>query len=250
VRFRFNGFNRETGKPVAGYVDASDTEAAYQVLSDREIVTETLREEPKPASAFADTPAVSKFSDALEDALGVSSSPVPLDDLNKRLRGKKVWVVDREKIRQRVTQVVDSTLAQAQDGDSARDRVSDAIDELFADTHNIASQHDMETVAKMRAAVAAAKKSPATSNELAEQIGRLTGVVEQAEGLISAMQTALRNVETGGGSAPRRQVAMSAPSFSLEQNSVLREIFETNLQLRRAMESAADSSSANATGTN
>jgi hypothetical protein len=237
VRFRFNGFHRETGKPVAGHVDASDKEAAYQILSDREIVTETLRDDPKPTTATPEAPAISQFSDALENALDVSSSPVPLDDLTKRLRGKKVWVVDREKIRQRVTQVVDSTLAQAQNGDNARDRVSDAIDELFEDTHNIASQHDMETVAKMRAAVAAAKKSPATSNELAEQIGRLTGVVEQAEGLINAMQTALRNVESGGG--PKRRVAVAGPSISLEQNSVLREIFQSNLDLRRAAANAS-----------
>jgi hypothetical protein len=237
VRFRFNGFHRETGKPVAGFVEASDTEAAYQVLSDREIITETLRDDPRPPSPPVQTPAISQFADALDDALEQSGSPVPMDDLNKRYSGKKVWVIDREKIRQRVTQVVDSTLAasegDAQNGETARERVADAIDELFHDTRNVASQHDLETVAKMRAAVAAAKKSPATSNELAEQIGRLTGVVEQAEGLINAMQSALRNVESGG--APRRRIAPATPSFSLEQNGVLREIFQSNLDLRKAM---------------
>src|SRR5450432_4034974 len=107
VRFRFNGFHRETGKPVAGYVEASDTETAYQVLSDNEIVTETLREDPKATIASSDTPAVSQFANALESALDLSSSQVSFDDLTKRYRGKKVWVVDREKIRQRVAQVVD-----------------------------------------------------------------------------------------------------------------------------------------------
>src|SRR5450432_303861 len=111
VRFRFNGFHRETGKPVAGFVEASDTEAAYQVLSDRAVVTETLREEPKPSASPTETTPVAQFADALENALESSSSQVPFDDLTKRYRGKKVWVVDREKIRQRVAEVVDTTLA-------------------------------------------------------------------------------------------------------------------------------------------
>jgi hypothetical protein len=69
--------------------------------------------------------------------------------------------------------------------------------------------------------------------ELAEQIGRLTGVVHQAEGLIAAMSAALRNFESG--SAPRRRLASTTASPERGQNEVLREIFQTNLDLRRSM---------------
>ena len=69
--------------------------------------------------------------------------------------------------------------------------------------------------------------------ELAEQIGRLTGVVQQAEGLIAAMSSALRNLESGA--VPRRRLVSSSASADRGQNEVLREIFQSNLDLRRSM---------------
>ncbi|HMB94607.1 MAG TPA: hypothetical protein VKK61_01070, partial [Tepidisphaeraceae bacterium] len=179
-----------------------------------------------------------------------SSSQVPFDDLTKRYRGKKVWVVDREKIRQRVAEVVDTTLADEQSGTSARERVADAIDGLFHDTRNIASEHSPESITQMRATVAKAKakakKSATSDTDLAEQIGRLTGVVEQAESMIAAMSVALRNVESGN--VPRRQIIAKAPSVNFEQSGVLQEIFQSNLDLRRAMSNTP--SNVNETGTN
>jgi hypothetical protein len=244
VRFRFRGFDRESGKPLEGYVEASEAEGAYQVLSDHGIVTDALLADPEPPDAAAQAPSVSRINDALESALDSSSSQVAFDDLTERYRGKKVWVIDREKIRQHVAQVVDSTLAASEanreSGTTARERVADAIGGLFHDARNVASQHDPQNIAKLRAIVgAAAGQIPndiaALSNAgLAEQIGRLTGVVQQAEGLIAAMSAALRNLESGG-AAPRRRVVAAAPSSGAEQDGVLREIFQSNLDLRRAM---------------
>jgi hypothetical protein len=88
----------------------------------------------------------------------------------------------------------------------------------------------------MRALVAAAQGAGggAMSNaELAAQVGRLTGVVQQAEGLIAAMSSALRNFESGGG--PRRRVVTTTTFADRGQNEVLREIFQSNLDLRRSM---------------
>jgi two-component system alkaline phosphatase synthesis response regulator PhoP len=90
---------------------------------------------------------------------------------------------------------------------------------------------EAQKIAKMRAMIAAAGQGAMTDGALAEQIGRLSGVVEQAEGLIAAMQAALRNVDSV---SPRRR-AMSAPAIWGEQNEVLREIFQSNLDLRRAI---------------
>jgi hypothetical protein len=231
VRFHFRGFYRETGQPTHGHVEAPAEEVAYQVLSDHGIVTESLLTDPG-------------IDDALDSALNASSSQVAFDALAKRYRGKKVWVIDREKIRQHVAQVVDSTLAASDEnlesGATARERVADAIKGLFHDKQNIASQHDPQTAAMMRALVAAAQGAGTASGgaamsnaELAEQVGRLTGVVQQAEGLIAAMSSALRNLETGA--APRRHVTATVRSAGSEQDGVLREIFQSNLDLRRSM---------------
>ena len=230
MRFHFRGFYRETGQPTQGHVEAPETESAYQVLSDHGIVTESLLSDPG-------------IDDALDSALNASSSQVAFDALAERYRGKKVWVIDREKIRQHVAQVVDSTLAASEasqeSGTTARERVADAINDLFHDPQNVASQHDPQAVAMMRAIVAAARAAGGSSGgtvsnaELAEQIGRLTGVVQQAEGLIAAMSTALRDFESGA--VPRRRPTTTSTSAGPAQNEVLREIFQSNLDLRRSM---------------
>ena len=235
VRFHFRGFYRETGQPTQGHVEAPAEDAAYQLLSDHGIVTESVVSDPG-------------IEDALDSALNASSSQVAFDALAERYRGKKVWVIDREKIRQHVAQVVDSTLAASEDnlegGTTARERVADAIKGLFHDPQNVASQHDAQSIAMMRAIVAAAQGAGggagggAMSNtELTEQIGRLTGVVQQAEGLIAAMSTALRNFESG--SAPRRRLVTTPAPPDRGQNEVLREIFQSNLDLRRSMNTNA-----------
>jgi len=235
VRFHFRGFYRETGQPTQGHVEAPAEEVAYQLLSDHGIVTESLCSDPG-------------IEDALDSALNASSSQVAFDALAERYRGKKVWVIDREKIRQQVAQVVDSTLAASEDnlesGTTARERVADAIKGLFHDPQNVASRHDEQSIAMMRAIVAAAQGAGgagdggagggALSNaELAAQIGRLTGVVQQAEGLIAAMSSALRNFESGA--APRRRLVTTTASPDRGQNEVLREIFQSNLDLRNSM---------------
>jgi len=226
---------RDSAKPVEGHVEAVGTEAAYQVLSDNGIVTETLHEDVRPENVSPT--AVEDFAHALDDALDSSSSQIPFDALTQRYRGKKVWVIDREKIRQRVAHVVDATLAESEanapGGASVRDQVAKAIDELFHDTRNIASRHDTDTIAKLRGMLGGAKHN-AGGEDLSEQIGKLTDVVQHAEGLIAHMQAALRSIESGG--APRRRYAVPASAMDAEQNQVLREILESNLALRRVID--------------
>jgi hypothetical protein len=272
VRFLFRGFERETGNPVEGHIEAPDSEAAYEILGENGIITEPLREDPRPANASAKPNSIAEFTEALESALDLSSSQVAFDDLTERYRGKKVWVIDRDKIRRRVAEVVDSTLAASEanleSSATARERVADAISGLFHDTRNIASirsDPNADCVMGMRvteegpgneATGQAAATNPALTNppapdpaapnpgisngDLAKQIGRLTGVVEQAEGLIAAMSAALRNIESGGGSViPRRRLVATLPTGPGERNEVLREIFQSNLELRAALANSA-----------
>lgn len=242
MRFLFRGIVRETGKPVEGHVEAAHSEAAYEILGDNGIVTESLREDPKPLNMSASTLPIPQIADALESALDSSSSQVAFDDLAERYRGKKVWVIDRDKIRNRVAQVVDQTLAiseaNLEAGNTARQRVADAIRGLFNDNQNIASERDAADVPKLRAEASAAARAATnlatmSGESLELQIGRLSDVVRQVEGLVAAMALAFRNMS----SAPRRHANAPAQSASNnnEQNEVLLEIFKSNLDLRRSM---------------
>jgi hypothetical protein len=164
-----------------------------------------------------------QFDNALEGALDGASSQIDFDALTERYRGKKVWVIDRDKIRRNVARVVDQALSQSMGKDenstATRERVADAINELFKDTRNLTSQHT------------------ATNASLDKQIGRLAGVIKQFESALTMMQSAIRNIGSGGGGgyAPRRQRGQATPGGN-EQNAVLLEIFKTNLDLLRGME--------------
>src|SRR5439155_12737651 len=115
------------GKVVEGHVEADTEEAALYALSDNGIVTEGIRPDPSapPPSEPFGRPDV---ANSIDSALDVSSTQIPFDLVAKRYKGKSVWVIDREKIRHRVAQVVDEALragAQDADGDSAtRKRVA------------------------------------------------------------------------------------------------------------------------------
>jgi hypothetical protein len=235
VRFLFRGCVRETGKSVEGHVEAANSEAAYVVLAENGIVTESLREDPKALNLSPHTIDIPQIADALESALDSSSMQVSFDDLTARYRGKKVWVIDRDKIRHRVANVVDAALAMSEANAVARQRVASAIRGLFEDNRNIATEHTAQSAAAMRV-------GSASSGALEQQISRLNSVVEQAEGLIASLAVALRNIGTGGGVA-RRRVA-SDPTLGAEQNEVLLEIFKSNLELRRAIADAAPAASA------
>jgi hypothetical protein len=248
VRFLFRGIVRETGKPVEGHVEAVDSNAAFNVLGDNGIVTESLREDPKQLNMSPSAVDFPQFADALESALDSSSSQVSFDDLAPRYSGKKVWVIDRDKIRMRVAQVVDSTLAASEanfEGASeARQRVANAIQGLFNDNRNIATEHNAASIAGMRvpnigagtgnAAHAMNNLNAMNSDILDQQINRLSDVVRQVEGLVGAMASAFRSIGSGGQS--RRRAAEIAPSTGEKQNEVLLEIFKSNLDLRREMD--------------
>src|SRR5207237_965259 len=154
-----------------------------------------------------------QFADALESALDSSSQQVAFDDLAPRYSGKKVWVIDRDKIRMRVAQVVDSTLAASEanfeGASTARQRVASAIQGLFNDNRNIATEHNAASIAGMRvpnisagngangnAAAGNAMNSLSAMNNdvLDQQISRLSDVVQQVEGLVSAMAAAFRSI--------------------------------------------------------
>lgn len=238
VRYLFRGIVKETGKLVEGHVEAPHPDEAYGLLSNNGIVTESLQPDPKPMGLTAVPAAVPQISDALDSALDSSSSQVSFDDLTERYRGKKVWVLDRDKIRHRVAQVVDSalvlSLADAELSSQARERVAQAIRGLFNDNANLATERNADSIQGQR--VTTPQGGLPSNAQIDDQIARLSDVVRQAEGLISTMAAALR----GAGSGRRRFVA-TGPSGGGEQNAVLLEIFKSNVELRRAIAQTAPS---------
>ena len=249
VRYRFRGLKRDTGKAVEGHVEAPTEDTAYEVLSDHGIVTESLRPDPRPrtnesataasarSSATATTPTADGTSasgdgdmakqawdiaDAIESAFDTSAQQVAVDKLAQRFRGQRVWVIDREKIRRRVMQVVEQAVAQGtarhETHEQVRDRIASAMEEMFQDNRNLTSQ----------------AQQPQQGNEALErQIDRLSRVVEGMERAVGNLTHALRSGIPAGGPA---RFGHEQRQRTEEQDAALLEIFESNLELRREVD--------------
>lgn len=271
---------RTNGRIVEGHVESPTPEEAYGALSDNGIVTESLRPDPRPENAPDPEPQDDgpepTFRQAIDSALDSASMQVAFDSLTEQYKGKKVWVLDRDKIRKRVAQVVDQVLAEAQrkaeTDQKTRELVQEAIKGMFADNRNIASERTAESVAAERAASAAASSERAAqaaadrvaaaavkqiteaaaapralpapsgarlpaSDALEQQIQKLSGVVLQAEkALASIISAAARVGRGGGGGGGGGRRGGIALGGGGGQNEVLLEIFKTNLALQRGIE--------------
>jgi hypothetical protein len=269
VRYLFRGMIRTNGRVVEGHVEAPTPEEAYGALSDNGIVTESMRPDPKPehppehaAEEGGPEPA---FRQAIDSALDSASMQVAFDSLTEQYKGKKVWVLDRDKIRKRVAEVVDQVLTEAQrkaeTDQKTRELVQEAIKGMFADNRNIASERTAESIAAERAqqaAAAAERAAQAAADRVAQiaapalpapagkplpasaaleaQIQRLANVVLQAERAVGSIVSAAARVGRGGGGGggPRRHALVGGEGE--KQNEVLLEIFKTNLALQRGVE--------------
>jgi hypothetical protein len=261
VRYLFRGLMRETGRPVEGHVEATNPDEALKALSDNAIVTESLTPDPKPLNLSEELPDAPELANALDSAFDASSAQVAFDDLTERYKGKKVWVIDRDKIRRRVCQVVDQSLAQsAATGEGAlqsRQRVQAAIQGMFADNSNIASERNADTIGPGYKAPAPPPPPPQRlapppppvvqqvfappaqmTAGLEDTITRLATVVAQAEKVMASLALAARNIGRGGGGGGgggggRRRMLHGAVDKA--QNDVLLEIFKANLDLAKSI---------------
>jgi hypothetical protein len=227
VRYRFKGIVRTTGQTVEGHAHGNTPEEAYQALSDHGIVTESLREEPEQLNLAGPGGTAQPLTSAIDSALDIAASQVPFDKVAERYKGKSVWVIDRDKIRTRVTQVVDQALRDAigdnggklgaADGADIRKQVADAIGGLFKDNRNLTSEVSNSSL------------------KLEHAIKRLESMVHRQESLLAQMTIAISRIGSGGGGGggwggPRRFAGQGAGGS--EQNAVLLEIFKENLRLR------------------
>lgn len=244
MRYFYRGLLRESGRTVEGHVEANNPDHAYNVLSSNGVITETLAPDPKPLQLGPETslPTSPQYADAIDSALDSASSQVDFDSLVDRYKGKRVWVIDRDKIRVRVAQVVDAALTEShhnlENTVQMRARVATAIHGLFADTRNIATERSLAEVQAERARQGGSVGGAVPTPALEQQIGRLTKLVDQAESVLAAMSLAARS--GGGGSGRPRRYTVDQ-GFTEEQNSVLLEVFKSNLELARSLESIGGS---------
>ena len=247
MRYRFKGIVRTTGQTVEGHAHGDTPDVALQALSDHGIVTESLREDPEPLNMSGHA---QPLSSAIDSALDTAASQVPFDRIADRYKGKNVWVLDRDKIRTRVAQVVDQAISQATNGMSMmgtsapldinqlRQTVNEAIGGLFKDNRNLTSPAD--------------KAGGGDSNRNLEHVvKRLEAMVQRQESLLAQMTIAIGRIGSGGGGGgggwgPRRFAGHSAGGS--EQNAVLLEIFKENLKLRGIEIDEPASAAANAGG--
>jgi hypothetical protein len=266
---------------VEGHVEASTEAEACTALAQNGVVTESLVPDPKPLNLNDELPKAPEFADALESAFDSSSSQVDFDALTERYHGKKVWVIDRDKIRRRTAQVIDAALAlSALHGEGhgqVRARINNALEGMFADNRNLATERNAESVAGVRfngggvapplpmppgpVAPASARVTQYLPNGagtpaggaglpiqghpgLENQIGRLTSLVKQAEAALAAVSAAARRGGGGGGGGGPRRGSVAKGGKGEEQNSVLLEIFKSNLELVRTMQDPAPAAAA------
>ena len=168
---------------------------------------------------------------AIDSALNTSSSQIEFDALTEHFRGKKVWVIDRDKIKRNVARVVDQAISQSlantDNVAETRKSVAEAIEKLFKDNRNLTSPQG--------------GGAGSGNKNLDGQIERLSTVIKNFENSLASMQMAIRNLGSGGGGGafvPRRHIgqAQGGPGLREEQNAVLMEIFKTNMDLLRNME--------------
>ncbi|MEM9914873.1 MAG: hypothetical protein AAF911_07930 [Planctomycetota bacterium] len=240
MRYRFRGLLRETGKAVEGHVEAPTVDQAYDLMADNGIVCEAMREDPRmgdftSATAPGSVPgnggggagpaggAPDEFSSAIDSALDTSSTQVNVDDLWRRYRGQKVRVIDRDKIRNRVMNVVTKALQQSVSGKDDRDqtleRVEEALSKMFGDNQNLTSELSPQQVA------------------MEDQINRLNKVVMTMEKSMAQLTMAMRRGGGwgGGGADHTTRGNMIKAVKDPKNDKVLLEIFETNLKLQRGV---------------
>ena len=169
------------------------------------------------------------IANAIESAFDTSAQQVAVDRLAERFRGQRVWVIDRDKIRRRVMQLIEQAIVQGQarkeSHEEVRDRIATAMEEMFKDNRNLTSQVQQG------------------NDALERQIARLSQVTTSMERAVANLVMALRS-GGGRGGGPARYT-YEQRDRSEEQNAVLLEIFETNLELRRDIEDDANGSSSN-----
>ena len=218
MRYLFHGLDQDTGDPVSGRIIAPNEDVASSVLDDQGIVEVSLRPETRPPADGAATAGAPLFSTELENALADAGLRISFDQLAHWYKGRSVWVLDRDKVRKRVMQLVDEAIGHDDDCRDARSRITRVLDELFEDRLNRNSEAPVQT--------------PVEPMDLAARVSRLTGVVAKIEQAMASMSVSAQRGRRG----VQRRTTPGPEARDMTCDEVLLEVFESNLELIKRLQ--------------
>ena len=195
---------------------------------------------PEPAG---DHPEIAQ---QIEKAMLRGSKQINVDTIAKHLRGKQVWVLDREKMQAGIMRVVDQAIYKSQQEAEGvlktRQRVATAITNLFGNKKNLTSPVDAASVARQTAArpQPGATQPGAASGDLGSQIARLENLINRAERVLMR-----GGWSSGPGASGQNRFVRQGPATppNPQQEKVLIQILEDNLELIRGMNEQPSASS-------
>ena len=218
MRYLFWGQRRQTGEPVEGRVTAPTQDVALDILRDHGIVADSLKPEPAAGGDAAATVTEPRFAHALERALDDAGFCVSFDLETGRYQGKSVCLLDQDKIRKRVMELVDDAavdnLGDDEDRLDARRRIAQLLEKLLQYRRDLSSE-----------------RSP-QSQALEAQVSHITQALGRIERVMASMSLAVRRAGPG---QPRRTVP-GQTTRDKTHDEVLFEVFQRNLELMRGLE--------------
>ena len=270
MRYRFKGLLRETGKPVEGHVDAQGQASAPSGCS--ATTGSSARRCGRIRCPEAYTGSDDEVGSAIDSALDVSSTNVDVDEIARRYSGQSVRVIDRDKIRKRVMEVVTTAIkkslpASTSEDTSARDetleRVEQAIKKVFGDNANLTSEVPAPPPPAPEPAAPAKRVVPTAATAAGAGVADDTPFAENKFQLISeALGRIERNVNVvvaaakrggiggGGGGGGRGADHSSNVGRHVKtvrnpaNDKVLLQIFETNVKMQKNVASKSEGGSA------
>ncbi len=212
MQYLFRGLRRGTGEAVAGRVSALGEEGARKVLGQHGIAVIAVRLESDMPGDRTGAP----FDEALEGALKEAGVRIRFDQLPRWQEGGSIWVLDRDRVRNRVMKLVIEAISH----DAGRRHHLPRIEQL------------LETL--FEAAQGAGSQPPADSRAITEEVDRLAAAMAKMEKAMALMSAAAARGE------PRRALPQRpARARNRTRDDVLTEIFASNLELMRSINGPA-----------
>lgn len=203
----FRGLRRGTGEPVAGRVIALNEDVARNVLSQHGIAVVSIMPESELPGDLAGAP----FDEALEGVLKEAGVRVRFDQLPRWHEGRSIWVLDRDRVRDRVMKLAKEAIGHDISRRHLLVRLEQLLETLFEARHGAAPQ-------------------PATdSHAIAAEVDRLAAALAKMEKAMALMSASAR------GEPRRSRPHRAARARNRTRDELLAEIFESNLELMRAI---------------
>ena len=207
MRYLFRGLKRETGEPVDGRLVALGEDAARDVLGQHGIAVISVR----PESSMPGDGTSAPFDEALEDALREAGVRIRFDQLPRWHEGRGIWVLDRDRIRDRVMRLVNEAIGHDGSRRHLQTRIAQVLEALFEAPRSVGTQPSTGSLA------------------IAGEVDRLAAALARIEKAMASMSVAARG-------EPRRALPQrAARARNRARDQVLTEIFVSNLELMRAI---------------